>query len=651
MDAWSRSRVHRKRSPVVAIVIVAGLLAALAGPSVPSHAQTSTPAAPPPVAPTTPVAPAAPASVDTTSYDLVARWDASTRQVHGTATITYRSSSPYVLGEVWFKLYLNAFQSPNTLWMREATGVHRGSTYDPREPGWIRLERLQIVDTGEDVLPPNVDPAATVLRVPLPAARAIQPGETIRFEVAWTSQLPRVFARTGVAGDFVMAGQWYPKLAVYDRGMWDTEPWHANAEFFADFGSYTLALTVPAGYVTGATGTREGTMTNPDGTTTTRYWAESVSDVAWTAWPGYRMVTNVVEAAGRAVELELLAPRSMSRSADARFFSTAERSLDLLGRWFGQYPWSKLTLVVPPPEASSAGGMEYPMLVTLAQPIPAPFGLERGVRGVEVVTAHEIAHQWVPLQVAPNEAREAWLDEGFADYATIRVLNTIYSPERTLIDVGPIRLGYETVQRAQFLLAGVQQPLVLPSWEYPDFLAYGATVYSKGALVLLTLERTIGEEQFLRAMQSYFDRWRWRHPTTADLQRSLETDLKTSLDWFFEPLVYGTVVVEYGVPEANAQRAVVERRGDVRFPVEIEQRSEGDRVSRLNWDPAAPRLELAPPDGNLSSVQVDPRRTIRIEPNVLDNGREVAPSPLPLAAVAARLLGLIQALLMVGALG
>ena len=107
------------------------------------------------------------------------------------------------------------------------------------------------------MLPASIDLDTTVLRVPLPAARAIRPDETVRLDVAWTSQLPRVFARTGVAGDFVMAGQWYPKLAVYDRGAWDTEPWHANAEFFADFGSYTLDLTVPSSYATGATGTRQ----------------------------------------------------------------------------------------------------------------------------------------------------------------------------------------------------------------------------------------------------------------------------------------------------------------------------------------------------------------------------------------------------------
>ena len=645
MTRRGRCAIRRARSLVAALVC--GLLVVLAGPITPSQAQSAQPTAPAAPAPSSP---AAPANVTTASYDLDARWDAATNQIHGTATITYRNPSPDTLGEVWLKLYLNAFRDENTAWMRESGGEHRGSGYDPRQPGWIRLEALQLLDTGEDVLPSGIDPEATVLQVPLPAARTIGPGETIRFAVAWTSQLPRVFARTGVADDFVMAGQWYPKLAVYDRGAWDTEPWHANAEFFADFGSYTLALTVPVGYVTGATGTRDSAIVNADGTTTVRYWADSVSDVAWTAWPGYRTVTKVVEAAGRPVELELLAPRTMSMEVDARFFTSAQQALDMLGRWFGPYPWPRLTLVVPPPNATGAGGMEYPMLVTLGQPIPA-FGLERGLLGAELVTVHEIAHQWVPLQLATNEAREAWLDEGFADYATMRVLGTVYGRDRSLLDIGPFKLGYEAVQRIQYLVAGVEQPLAQPSWLYPDLLTYGATVYSKGSLTLLTLERAYGEQRFVAALGAHFERWRWRHPTTADLQASLEADLGTRLDWFFQPLVYGTSVVEYRVSEAGAQRGVVERNGDAAVPVPVVLTYVDGSGDSALWGGDTSRIVIQAPRAPLARIQVDPAQAIRLEPNTLDNGREVAPSPLPLLTVAARLLGLVQAALLAGMVG
>lgn len=624
--------------------LFAAFVAGLWNPPPPAGAQSS------PAAPAS-SKPAAAASIDTASYELEARWDAENRQIHGAGTIVYRNNSSDKLDQVWLKLYLNAFANDQTPWMREAAGRHRGSAYDPNRPGWIRLERLRLADTGEDLLPASVDPLATTLQIPLPMARAIQPGETVRIEVTWTSQLPDVFARTGVADTFVMAGQWYPKLAVYDRGAWDTEPWHANAEFFADFGSYSLALTVPAGYVTGATGTRASSTTNTDGTSTTRYWADAVSDIAWTAWPGYRLSSTVVQAAGRPVELELLAPRTLSASTDQRYFTAAQAALDLLGRWFGPYPWPKLTLVVPPGNADGAGGMEYPMLVTLGLPENLPFGMDGGVRVVEVVTVHEIAHQWAPMQAATNEGREAWLDEGFADYATTRALAQMYPGDRSMVDLGPFHIGYEAIHRSQYLIAAVREPLAQPSWEYRDFLSYGVTVYSKGTLVFRTLEGTVGEERFLEAMRRYFDRWRWRHPTTADLQRSLEADLGTSLDWYFQPLVYGTGVVEYGLGDVTSSGATIVRRGDVPIPVEVALTYSDGRTERRTWDGQGEQTQLAATGGDLARVQLDPDWKLRIEPNRLDNGRDLAPSPMPLATMAARILGIVQAALLAGMLG
>jgi hypothetical protein len=590
---------------------------------------------------------------DVASYALAARWDPATNQIHGSGTITYLNPSANTLNELWLKLYLNAFRDGSTLWMREAGSNPRSLGFDPSQPGWITLEALQLADTGEDILPSAAATTTdTVLRVPLPAARTIEPGERVHIQMQWTSQLPRVFARTGVAGTYVMAGQWYPKLAVYDRGQWDSEPWHANSEFFADFGDYSLDLTVPDTYVTGASGERRGSEQNPDGTATTHYRAESVSDVAWTAWPDYRLLSRVVEAAGESVELELLTPRSLDSAAEARYFQAAQVALDEYGDWFGAYPWPKLTLVVPPAEAAGAGGMEYPTLVTLDLPTGLPFGAADGIRLPEIVTLHEIAHQWVPMQVATDEGREAWLDEGFADYATVRALRTMYDPSATMVDLGPIQLSYEVIHRAQYVLIGAHQPLDQASWLYPNSATYGSAVYSKGMLTLQTLERLFGEDRFLIAFRGFFDRWRWRHPTAPDLQRALEDGTGEGLDWFFQPLVYGTSVPEYTATAADANGATVARRGDMVFPVDISLRYADGRVERQHWSGADNQLQMTATDGRLVEVDVDPDQVLRVQPDLLDDGRSVGPQTEALAALGARLLAVLQMLVLAaGTLG
>ena len=94
---------------------------------------------------------------------------------------------------------------------------------------------------------------------------------------------------------------------------------------------------------------------NADGTvTTTRYWADSVSDIAWTAWPGTGHHARWRRLLAARSSWSSWHPRSLPASLDQRYFAAAKLALDLFGRWFGPYPWPKLTLVVPPANADGA---------------------------------------------------------------------------------------------------------------------------------------------------------------------------------------------------------------------------------------------------------------------------------------------------------
>lgn len=585
---------------------------------------------------------------DVASYDIQVSLDADGKRLHGSERITYRNPSADTLQEVWLRLYLNAFRSTNTQWMLEAGGSHRG--FRPSAPGWIRLEQLSLAgDGGQLPLPGNNgDTEETVVRVPLPTP--VFPGQTITLDVRWTAQLPQVFARTGFSEDFFMVGQWYPKLAVYDRGRWDSEPWHANAEFFADFGNYDLAFSVPERFLTGASGVRQGETTEGNGRKTVRYRAERVTDVAWTAWPGFAVVERVLAAAGASTQVELLFPPEEQPNVE-RHLAAVREALDAYGSWYGPYPWPKLTVVVPPAGAGGAGGMEYPTLVTTGTNGIAPGDLpplDQGLRNLEVVTVHEIAHQWFPMQVQSNEAAEAWLDEGFADYLTTRALARRYGDDRSMLDLGPIRVGYAAQQRAVVgAMNAEREPLATPAWQFPDQMAYGATVYAKGSLALLSLERLLGEERFTRALRDYADRWRWRHPTSADLQLSLEQSTGEDLDWFFDAFVFGDDVVDYRVASLEAGQAVLERDGEVAYPVDIRLGFVDGTSRREHWSGRESRLVLSGAGREIASVSVDPDRQIALELDRLDNARVRGPDPGPSLTVASRWLALVQQLLQI----
>jgi hypothetical protein len=579
-----------------------------------NHSEQTTPALAPPVA----------------SYQMDVRLDPQAKTVTGTGRITYRNPSPDTLNDVWLRLYLRAFRSADTLWMQESGGSHRGYGADDEQYGDIEVTSLSL--NGQDLLP-TTTMTDTLMHVPLLAPLA--PQQSIEFDVGWTSTLPRVFARTGYGGrddTFFMVGQWYPKMAVYDRGRWDTEPWHTNSEFFHDFGTYDVAITAPESYIVAGTGVPDGdARPNGDGTSTIRYEASSVTDFAWAASPDFRTRSAAVD--GIEVVLFYLPEHE---DLVAEYMKAATGSLAAFNSWYGMYPYPRLSVVDVPDNAGGAGGMEYPTLVTGGS-LGAP-----GSGGVALVTAHEIGHQWWPMQTATNEGREPWLDEGLTEYSGSR-----YMVEAgTTIGWSNANITALTLDRTQYAVA-TDEPSTRPAWEYDDS-AYGSAVYGKTSLGLWTLEGVVGTARFRQAMADYLQAYRWKHPTGADFRRSLETSLDGNLQWFFDDYLGGTGVIDYGVTAiehggtgtggVSGDVVRLHREGTVRAPVEIRVVFQSGDEELVTWDGAEPTTDYTFPfDDPVVEVVVDPANKLVAELDRADNGMATQPLVAPSLTLGARL--------------
>jgi hypothetical protein len=576
------------------------------------------------------------AAPDVASYTLAVTLDPAAKTVRGAGTIAYRNPSPDTLDEIWLRLYLKAFSSPDSVWMRESGGAHRGYSAEDAH-GDITLTRLA-VRGGPDLLASSTI-TDTLLRAPLPAP--LGPGELLELEVAWESELPRVFARTGYGGrddTFFMVGQWYPKLAVYDSGRWDTEPWHTNSEFFHDFGRYEVAVTAPAEYVVAGAGVPAGEPEAAGEARTHRFVAEGVTDFAFAASPDF------VARSARSGPTEVVLYDLPRAGGDAeRYLAAAVESLAAYGAWYGAYPHPRLTLIDVPDDAGGAGGMEYPTLITggtLGMPAQAGF--------LELVVAHEIAHQWWPMQTATNEGREPWLDEGLTEYSGMRFM----------LETGRgLFLGLPQSAAAYDLAAYASEPRVradLPAWEYEG--EYGIAVYNKPAVSLLTLERVAGTERFRAAMAAYLAEWRYRHPTAADFRAVMERELG-DLSWFFDDLIGGTGVIGYRVaPIENGPggaAVTVERTGEVAAPVDVRVRFASGREETRTLAGGEPSTTLRFPAGDpVREAVADPDQKLYAELDRRDNGAYADARLGPMAAFGARLAFWLQTIVhTVGLLG
>lgn len=580
------------------------------------------------------------------SYQIQATLDPAAKTIRGHQTLTYLNASPDALPVLPFHLYLNAFRDSTTTFMRESGGMLRADRFDPNHPGWISVNAARTPD-GTDLLSRaafNDDRTVMTLTLPSP----LLTGATARIEFDFEAQLPKVFARTGFWGDdFFMVGQWFPKIAVYDDRGWHSWPFHANAEFFADFGTYDVDITVPKTFVVGATGMPVRSQDQGD-VKTESYHAEDVIDFAWTASPHFKTATR---RAGD-VEIVLLYQPEHQEYAE-RYLMATEQSLAAYGEWYGPYPYPRITVVDPPSQATGAAGMEYPTLIVAGigeLGIPEiPGGT---LREAEVVVLHEMGHEWFYATVATDEAEEPWMDEGMTDFSTVEAATRYYGDKTSMIDGPFLKLGYRDIQRLAYV-AMPRVPMYGKSWDFGP-LDYPVGAYSKPIVVLSTLKGILGAETFGRVMRTYYQRYQFKHPHTEDFIAVAREVSGQDLKWFFDQTVYGRGVLDYAVESVRTWRdgsqyhseVVLARKGEVKFPVDVLVAFDDGSTQRQVWDGQAALQTLTfDTPAPLTYAALDPDHKFAMEVNTVNNSLTAETEVAPLLRFGSRWLFWMQTIL------
>jgi hypothetical protein len=474
----------------------------------------------------------------------------------------------------------------------------------------------------------------TVFQVRLP--RPVAPGADVRFEVSFEDQLPKVVARTGYLRDFFMVAQWFPKVGVWWKGAWNCHQFHRTTEFFADFGTFDVKITLPQNEIVGAGGDLVATANHPDGTKTLTFHSEDVHDFSWTASPSFTDVEESWTGSAGIVKIHLLMSPGNLRSAP-RYLKALKGTLGLYDKWIGPYPYDRITVVDPPHGGLNAGGMEYPTLITAG----TTWNMPKGSLFPEGVVEHEFGHQYWYGMVATNEFEEAWLDEGINSYVEVKVMDELYGKDTSVSRFPFATMGEDAFQRDNYIPMPDTDPMTRHAWQFYNGSAYGGITYAKTATVLLTLEKLIGEETMRAALHTYFLRYRFTHPTGEDFLKTIEEVSGRDLRWYFDQAVSGTAILDYEILDAHsepvkwyekkAQEAkagetlyrtyvTVHRKGDFVFPVDVEVRF-GDSASvSEHWDGRDRWVRYTYiRKTKLASAQVDPQHEVWLDRNFFNN--------------------------------
>ncbi len=585
-----------------------------------------------------------PLSQRVVAYHIDAKYDPAKHTVDGVETLTYHNLTGQPLDRFPFHLYLNGFQ-PKATWTYEAhrEGEFRSSefkSWDEKNTGSNQVTSFEVVGMGDltgqmkFISPDDGNPDdKSVFEVQLP--RPVAPGQDVTFKIVFHAKFPEVIARTGYKHSFLVAGQWFPKIGVWWHGSWNCHQFHDMTEFFADFGTYDVNVTLPRNYLIGATGVQVSDTDNGNGTKTVGYHAEDVHDFAWAADPTFKVLESQFNGSVGPVKIRLLT-YDAHHSTWQRYLDIAQETMRRFDQWYGPYPYAQLTIVDPPDGAREAGGMEYPTFITgdTAWWIPKGF-----LYGPEDATEHEFGHQYWYGMVATNEFENAWLDEGINSYTECKVMDSIFGRDTSFLNLLGAQVGVTGWERSLYVSHPDADPLSRISYTDMSWGSYGAISYGKTASMLITLETIVGEQTLRNALHVYFLKYRFTHPTTEDFIRTVNEVAGQDLGWYWNQAVYGTQTVDFEVLRAESTpvnwyekdaddkpgttyetQVLLHRKGDFVLPVEAEIRFENGESVREKWDGKDRWVRYVyRKKTKVASVQIDPEYRITMDTNYLNN--------------------------------
>ncbi|NJC27786.1 M1 family metallopeptidase [Neolewinella antarctica] len=554
-------------------------------------------------------------------YDISVSLNDRTHELLGQLTLGYTNNSPDQLTRIPFHVWPNAFSSTTTAFAKQK--LRNGDTefYFDDSDNWGELDGLNFTVDGNparhqaDASHPDI----VYLTLPEPLA----PGGTITIRTPFRVDVPNSYSRLGHVGESYQVTQWYPKPAVYDTDGWHAMPYLDQGEFYSEFGSFKVAITLPENYVVGATGILEeaserewllekaatnrknlvtravtvGTGEEPfpassASTKTITFTAERVHDFAWFADKRFKVLHDTLQLAGAPEPINVW---SMYTETEAALWARSTEYLKRAVRFYsdkvGTYPYPQVTGVQS--ALSAGGGMEYPMITVI--------GLSYSARSLDEVLTHEVGHNWFYGILGSNERDSPWMDEGLNSYYEGRYMDTYYEKEQTNVpfigslDLG--RTGYRYLARQGRDQAPNTNADSLSQWNY------WIQAYSKPAMALSELEAFVGADKVDAAMRKYYRQWRFKHPQPDDFFRVMEAELGSEISPWLADAMLTTKTSDWKVNSVRNGQINLAHSGDRPAPATAQiELGDGTKLARTQVPGEIPEKQADGGEGTKATL-------------------------------------------------
>jgi Peptidase family M1 domain len=495
-------------------------------------------------------------------YKINVRLNDTVHTLDGFLDLQYINNSPDTLGFIWFHLWPNAYKNDKTAFSDQLLENGRTDFYfsGKEKRGYINRMDFRINDIAaktEDH-PNFID----IIKVILP--NPLAPKESIRITTPFHVQLPFTFSRGGHDAQTYQVTQWYPKPAVYDRNGWHPMPYLDQGEFYSEFGSYEVKITLPKNYIVAATGelqteeekiwlselsrqlpvaSRQSATKNQKLKTknqkpkppvvpsspelkTVIYKQDRVHDFAW--FGDKRFVVNFDTlrlGSGRLIDVySFYTPEQAQLWRNS--IGIIKDAVTYHSLQIGEYPYNTISAVQG--KQGFEGGMEYPTITILSA--------LKDTAGIKEIIFHEVGHNWFYGILANNERDYAWLDEGINYYYDSRFKKeNLKSSAHRKKSKNRLPDDWEKLMLETVISVHADQPIQTHSDQFHK-INYQLMNYVKASEWMKKMEETLGKDLLDSCMQEYYRRWQFKHPYPEDLKEVLTDVSGKNLDSFFHLL-------------------------------------------------------------------------------------------------------------------
>ncbi|WP_316821559.1 M1 family metallopeptidase [Pedobacter gandavensis] len=490
------------------------------------------------------------------SYQIDVALNDQTKTLKGSEQILYKNNSPATLDFIWFHIWPNAYKQESTaLFQQLKNDTSRVKKLEKYSFGSIDGLNFKVNGALAQTEPHSNPQYIDIIKLKLPTP--LKPGESVQISTDFNVKLPSYFSRSGFADGEFMICQWYPKPAVFDKTGWHEFPYLDMGEYYSDYASFKVNITLPSDYVVGATGVLQtanelaqykklGTANaknrtgNPAlyqpltkaATKTLSYQIDNVPDFAWFAAKNFVIQYDTAQLASGKVVDAFTYYHNKKETLWKNSIDYAKDAVKHYSKWIGEYEYP-LVQVVEGPANNSSGGMEYPTITLITSP-------DAKKESLDAVIAHEIGHNWFMSMLGSNERQHAWLDEGLNTYFQFRYEAEKYRNNSLFGDAIPAQV--RQLPEKEFMTSiynalssiPMKSAIETPSDKFSSSDEYSMASYVKTALWLFILENEVGREKMDKAFQYYFSKWKNKHPQPEDLKAAFETSLGLNLDTYFQ---------------------------------------------------------------------------------------------------------------------